>query len=194
MPAQTCVVTIRKRSDPVRFTVDTFQGVVATEFRIGSGHDSHRLGQGNPMCLGGVAIERASEVVAHSDGDVLLHALTDALLGAMAWGDIGEWFPDTDPRYQGCDSQEFVISVLEKIKQEGWTPVNVDSTVFLQSPKLSPYKKVIRKRLASLMDIPITSISFKAKTGEHVGPIGRSESIQASVVLLLKQTASSTHS
>ena len=89
MPAQTCVVTIRKRSDPVRFTVDTFQGVVATEFRIGSGHDSHRLGQGNPMCLGGVAIERASEVVAHSDGDVLLHALTDALLGAMAWGDIG---------------------------------------------------------------------------------------------------------
>ena len=90
LPAQSCVVTIRKRLDPVGFTAGTFQGVVTTEFRIGSGHDSHRLGQGSPMCLGGVAIERAREVVAHSDGDVLLHALTDALLGAMAWGDIGE--------------------------------------------------------------------------------------------------------
>ena len=155
--------------------------------RIGLGHDTHRLAPGRPLYLGGVLIPHETGPDAHSDGDVLLHALTDALLGALAWGDIGEWFPDTDPAYRGADSAELLSIVMKRITQEGWQVENVDAIVFAQRPKLLEHKPAIRARLAELVMRPQDVISLKAKTGERVGPVGREEAIMAEVVVLLSR-------
>lgn len=155
--------------------------------RIGLGHDTHRLQAGGKLIIGGVTIPHSQGVVAHSDGDVLLHALTDAILGALAWGDIGEWFPDSDPRWKGADSATLLQPVLDRLANEHWSVVNIDSVIFAQLPKLSPYKQAIRERLAELLRIPVDCVSVKAKTGEKVGPIGREEAVSAEVVVLLQR-------
>ncbi len=155
------------------------------EFRVGLGHDTHRLAPGARLIIGGVEVPHAQGCVAHSDGDVLLHALTDAILGALAWGDIGEWFPDTDPSYRGADSQVLLRRVLERVFAEGWRIHNVDAVLFAQRPKLSHLKGKMRERLAEILQIAVDRVSVKAKTGEKVGPIGREEAIAAEVVALL---------
>lgn len=154
-------------------------------FRIGIGHDTHRLQPGLKLMIGGLEIPHEQGCVAHSDGDVLLHALTDAILGALAWGDIGEWFPDTDPAHRGADSAALLQQVLERMSGEGWQIGNVDAIVFAQRPKLAPYKDRIRERLAEILQVTAMQVSVKAKTGERVGPIGREEAISAEVIVLL---------
>jgi 2-C-methyl-D-erythritol 2,4-cyclodiphosphate synthase len=155
--------------------------------RIGLGHDTHRLQEGLKLFVGGVEIPHIQGCIAHSDGDVLLHALTDAILGALSWGDIGEWFPDTAPEHKGADSAILLKTVLEKVFAAGWSISNADCIVFAQRPKLSPYKEEIRAHVARLLQVQNDQVSIKAKTGEHVGPIGREEAIAAEVVVLLEK-------
>lgn len=157
--------------------------------RIGLGHDTHRLTAGRDLMLGGVHIPHASGGDGHSDADVLLHALTDALLGALALGDIGEWFPNTDPRWAGAASDQFVSAALVAVKERGWEVVNADCIIHAQRPKLSPFKAQIAQSLARLLEIPVDQVSVKAKTGEHVGPVGREEAIQAEAIVLLTRSA-----
>jgi len=157
------------------------------QYRIGIGHDTHRLEAGRKLMLGGLEIPHELGCIAHSDGDVLLHALTDAILGALAWGDIGEWFPDTDPAHRGADSQVLLRRVLERVFVEGWQIGNVDCIIFAQRPKLSTWKPTIRERLGEILDVPVLQVSVKAKTGEHVGPVGRQEAISAEVIVLLQR-------
>jgi 2-C-methyl-D-erythritol 2,4-cyclodiphosphate synthase len=154
--------------------------------RVGIGHDTHRLAPGGPLRLGGIDIPFDQGPVGHSDADVLLHALTDALLGAAALGDIGELFPDTDPANRGRDSAEMLSIALEKVRAAGYRVVNVDAIVFAQRPKLSPYKDPIRRRIAELLDIPVNQVGVKAKTGELVGPVGRLEAVMAETIVLLE--------
>jgi 2-C-methyl-D-erythritol 2,4-cyclodiphosphate synthase len=153
--------------------------------RVGIGHDTHRLKEGRPLILGGVRIEHPRGLDGHSDADVVLHALTDALLGAAALGDLGDAFPDTDPAYRDCDSSLFVLESLRRLNQSGWRVVNVDAIIFAQEPKLGPVKQEIRRRLASLLGLEIDAVNVKAKTGEKVGTIGRGEAISCQVIALL---------
>jgi len=160
---------------------------VSPSFRVGLGHDTHRLVLGLPLILGGVRIEHVSGLEGHSDADVLLHAATDALLGAAGLGDIGELFPDTEPEYRGADSARFVIEALIRVRAAGWEPVNLDCTIHAQRPKLSAYKALIKQRLAELLGLSSDAVNVKAKTGERVGPVGREEAMTADVIVLLKQ-------
>lgn len=157
-------------------------------YRVGQGHDTHRLGPGLPLVLGGIMIPHEAGCIAHSDGDVLLHAVTDALLGAAALGDIGEWFPDTDPKHAGADSAELLRKVVDEVHRRGWQVVNLDCTVFAQRPKLSRYKREIAVRIAELLGLAADRVNVKAKTGERVGPVGREEAIEASAVVLIEKT------
>jgi 2-C-methyl-D-erythritol 2,4-cyclodiphosphate synthase len=155
--------------------------------RVGMGHDTHRLAEGRPLVLGGVRIEHPRGLVGHSDADVVLHALTDALLGAAGLGDIGDAFPDTDPLYRDCDSQVFVRATLGRLAREGWRLLNVDITVFAQEPKLGPLKARIRQHLAALLSLDPGAVNVKAKTGEGVGHIGRAEAIGCQAVALIER-------
>ena len=155
--------------------------------RIGLGHDCHRLAPDKPLVIGGVTIPHDTGPVAHSDGDVLLHALTDALLGAAGLGDIGEWFPDNDPQYAGADSAVLLVKVLDRLRGDGWSIVNIDCTVHAQRPKLSPFKKQIAARIAGLLQLGPELVNVKAKTGEKVGPVGREEAITADAVVLIER-------
>jgi 2-C-methyl-D-erythritol 2,4-cyclodiphosphate synthase len=137
-----------------------------------------------------VEVPHEKGLVGHSDADVLLHAVTDALLGAAALGDIGELFPDTDPANRGRDSGEMLVRAKELVARAGYRVVNLDSIVFAQRPKLSPYKDAIRKRLAELLQIEIACVGVKAKTGEGVGEVGREETIMAQAVVLLESCSS----
>ena len=141
------------------------------------------------MRLGGIDIPHDREAVGHSDADVLLHALVDALLGAAALGDIGQMFPDTDPLNRHRDSAEMLRSALAAIRALGWRIGNIDCVVFLERPKLLPYKQAIRERLASILEIDLENIGLKAKTGEQVGSIGREEAVAAQCVALLEPAA-----
>ena len=154
-------------------------------FRVGLGHDTHRLVANRPLILGGVSIPHATGPDAHSDGDVLLHALTDALLGAAGLGDIGEWFPDNDPQYADSDSSQFLTRAVDELRCRGWSVINVDCTVFAQTPNLSPHKNEMTARIADLLGIDGSAVNVKAKTGERVGPIGREEAIAADAIVLL---------
>ena len=140
--------------------------------------------------MGGVEVPHDKGLVGHSDADVLLHAVTDALLGAAALGDIGELFPDTDPANRGRDSGEMLVRAKELVARAGYRVVNLDSIVFAQRPKLSPYKDAIQKRLADLLEIEIACVGVKAKTGEGVGEVGREETIMAQAVVLLESCSS----
>lgn len=157
--------------------------------RIGIGHDTHRLIPGGPLRLGGVDVPHASGADGHSDADVLLHALIDALLGALAAGDIGQWFPDTDAANRGRDSADMLRIVYQQLQQAGYRVVNVDCIVFAQQPKLGEYKVRIRQRLAELLEVDPAQVGLKAKTGEGVGSIGRAEAIAAQCVVLLDRAA-----
>jgi len=155
--------------------------------RVGIGHDTHRLAEGRPLLLGGVRIEYPRGLVGHSDADVVLHAVTDALLGAAGLGDIGDAFPDTDPRYREVDSRVFVEETLARLQRGGWRVVNVDITIFAQEPKLGPVKDKIRQHLAVLLRLDVGAVNVKAKTGEGVGHIGRAEAIGCQAVALIEQ-------
>lgn len=158
-------------------------------FRVGSGHDSHRLAEGRPLILGGVTIPHTHGLVGHSDADAVLHAVTDALLGAVGLGDIGDAYPDSDPRFAGADSQLFLLETLQKLNQLGWRVVNLDVTIFAQEPKLGPVKLAIRDSLAKLLGVTADRVSVKAKTGEKVGHIGRGEAIATHAVVLVERMA-----
>lgn len=155
--------------------------------RVGIGHDTHRLVGGRPLILGGVRIEHDHGLSGHSDADVVLHAITDALLGAAGLGDIGEAFPDTDPRWRDADSSLFVRSAMERLDKLGFRPVNLDVIIFAQEPKLGPIKEQMRGRLADLLGLPREAVNVKAKTGESVGHIGRREAIACQAVVLIAQ-------
>jgi len=157
----------------------------ASGLRIGIGHDTHRLAPGGTLKIGGVEIEFDLHLVGHSDADVLLHAVTDALLGAAALGDIGELFPDTDAAHAGRDSADMLRRAFESVQGAGYECVNIDCIVFAQRPKLSPYKARIAARIAEILGLTADRIGVKAKTGEGVGPVGRGEAIQAECVALL---------
>ena len=153
--------------------------------RVGIGHDTHRLADGRPLVLGGVRVPHPRGLVGHSDADVVLHALTDALLGAAGLGDIGDAYPDTDPAYRGCDSAVFLRETLARLNRQGWRVVYVDVIVFAQEPKLGPLKAAIRRSLAGLLGLPEGAVNVKAKTGEGVGHIGRAEAIACQAVALI---------
>ncbi len=155
----------------------------------GIGWDLHRLERGGKLIIGGVSVVSDYGTVAHSDGDVLLHALTDALLGAAALGDIGEHFPDSDPAFKGMDSSFFVKGAMQMIALKNLVPVNVDCVVVLQEPKLKDYKESIRKNLQQLTGLPAERVNVKAKTSEKVGPCGNLEAIEAWCVVELKEKA-----
>ncbi|HBO46099.1 MAG TPA: 2-C-methyl-D-erythritol 2,4-cyclodiphosphate synthase [Planctomycetaceae bacterium] len=154
--------------------------------RIGIGHDSHRLGPGGPLRIGGIDIPHDRELLGHSDADVLLHAVTDAVLGAAALGDIGAMFPDTDPANRGRDSAEMLTLAWRRVVGDGWRLSNLDCTVFAQRPKIGPHRDTIRRRLAKILDCPAEVINVKAKTAEGTGPVGREEIIAAECVVLLE--------
>jgi 2-C-methyl-D-erythritol 2,4-cyclodiphosphate synthase len=155
-------------------------------FRVGSGHDSHRLEAGRPLVLGGVTIPHTKGLVGHSDADAVLHAVTDALLGAAGLGDIGDAYPDTDPCWKDADSRLFLTETLARLNQMGWRPVNVDVTIFAQEPKLGPVKAAIRDGVAQLLGLGAGCVNVKAKTGERVGHIGRGEAIATHAVVLIE--------
>ena len=154
--------------------------------RVGIGHDTHRLGQGGPLRLGGLEIPHDRHLIGHSDADVLLHAITDALLGAASLGDIGELFPDTDPQNHARDSADMLDLAYQRVRKAGYRVVNLDCIVFAQRPKLSQYKEPIRQRVADILNLPADSIGIKAKTGEGVGEVGREEIMMAQCVALLE--------
>ena len=153
--------------------------------RVGSGHDTHRLEPGYPLILGGVRLDYPKGLVGHSDADAVLHAVTDALLGAVGLGDIGDAYPDTDPQWKGADSRLFLTETVAKLYRLGWTVVNADVTIFAQEPKLGPVKAAIRDNLAELLGVPPDRVNVKAKTGEKVGHIGRGEAIGCHAVVLV---------
>ncbi len=154
-------------------------------FRIGLGHDTHRLVPGTELVLGGIRIPHTQTLHGHSDADVLLHAITDALLGAASLGDIGEMFPDTDPANRGRDSAEMLQIAYRLVRERGWEIVNLDCIVFAERPKLGPIKERIRDRIAEILSLRPDQIGITAKTGEKVGPLGREEAIAAESVVLL---------
>lgn len=155
------------------------------EFRIGNGYDVHALAPGLDLWLGGVKVESPIGCIAHSDGDVAIHALCDAILGALALGDIGKHFPDTSDEFKGIDSKILLERVMALIRQEGWEVGNVDITIALQRPKLAPYIRSMRDTLASVMGIGADRVSVKATTTEKLGFVGRSEGCEVYAVALL---------
>jgi 2-C-methyl-D-erythritol 2,4-cyclodiphosphate synthase len=155
--------------------------------RVGIGHDTHRLAAGGPLLLGGINIPHDRHAVGHSDADVLLHAITDALLGAAALGDIGEMFPDTDAANKGRDSAEMLSLAAQKVVAAGYGIGNLDCIIFAQRPKLTAHKEAIRGRIAEILGLSRDQVGVKAKTGEGVGEIGREELISAQCVVLLEE-------
>ncbi|MFN9368031.1 MAG: 2-C-methyl-D-erythritol 2,4-cyclodiphosphate synthase [Planctomycetia bacterium] len=154
--------------------------------RIGLGHDSHRLGPGDTLILGGLKIPHDRAAIGHSDADVLLHAITDALLGAAALGDIGDLFPDTDPANRGRDSADMLRIAAEGVAAAGWRLVNLDCVIFAQRPKILPHRAAIRTRIAEILAVPETAVWLKAKTGEGIGPVGEERIIAAECVALIE--------
>lgn len=153
--------------------------------RIGTGYDVHQLAEGLPLWLGGVLVPHTHGLVGHSDADVLLHAICDALLGAAALGDIGKHFPDTDPQYKGISSLKLLAHVGNLLKEHGYQVGNIDSTVAAQRPKLAPYIPQMRQNIADTLGINIDQVSVKATTTEHLGFEGRMEGISAQAIALL---------
>lgn len=155
-------------------------------FRIGNGYDVHALKEGLPMWLGGVQIESPVGFVAHSDGDVAIHALCDALLGALALGDIGKHFPDSSDEFKGIDSKRLLSRVSEMIAEKGWTLCNADITIALQSPKIGKYVPAMQETLAAVLGCPEDRVSVKATTTEHLGFVGRGEGCEVWATVLLE--------
>jgi len=158
-----------------------------SEYRTGLGWDVHRLVPRRPLILGGITISSEFGLEGHSDADVLAHAITDAILGAAALGDIGMHFPDSDPRWKGADSLVFLKHAVELARGEGFELVNVDSTVILERPKLKDYRMPIREKLAGTLGLALDRVSVKFKTAEHVGPVGEGKSAEAQAVVTVKR-------
>jgi 2-C-methyl-D-erythritol 2,4-cyclodiphosphate synthase len=158
-----------------------------SEIRTGLGWDVHRLVPGRPLILGGVTVPSELGLEGHSDADVLSHAITDAILGAAALGDIGMHFPDTDPRWKGADSLQFLRHARDLVAAGGYAIVNVDSTVILERPKLKDFRETIRQRLADTLGIEVDRVSVKFKTAEGVGPIGEGRSADAQAIVTLQK-------
>jgi len=154
-------------------------------FRIGEGWDIHQLVEGRPLVLGGVTIPFSKGLLGHSDADALCHAITDALLGAAALGDIGKHFPDTDPRYKGADSVALLKHTAELVRKSGWQIGNVDSTVIAQAPKLAPFIDSMRKNLSEALGLDVAQVNVKAKTAEKMGPVGEGLAMEARAVVML---------
>ena len=157
----------------------------APRMRIGEGWDNHALATGRPLILGGVEIPHTHGLAGHSDADALCHAITDALFGAAALGDIGHHFPDTDERFRGADSLALLAEAARRVRGAGWQIGNIDSTIMAQAPKMAPHIPAMRQRLAIALQVDITQVHVKAKTAEKMGPVGRGESIEARAVCLL---------
>ena len=160
-------------------------------FRVGLGHDTHRLVAGKALVLGGFTVPHDHGLAGHSDADIVLHALTDALLGAAGLGDIGELFPDTDNRWAGAESGIFVREAVRLLAESNWRVGNVDVIIHAEKPKLSAHKQAIRRQVAALLEIPEESVNIKAKTGEKVGPVGRGEAMECHVVALIQSQKNS---
>lgn len=157
------------------------------DIRIGNGYDVHALAEGLPLYLGGILIDSPIGCIAHSDGDVAIHALCDALLGALALGDIGKHFPDTSDEFAGIDSKILLERVMDLLRSEGWSVGNADITIAMQRPKLAPYIIQMRECLAGIMRIEVERVSVKATTTEKLGFVGRSEGCEVYAVALLKK-------
>ena len=155
-------------------------------FRIGIGFDAHALSEGRPLVIGGVNIPHSKGLQGHSDADVLVHALMDAILGALALGDIGGHFPDTEDEFEGADSLELLSRVQKMIEDKGYCCENLDSIIIAEKPKLKPYIGEMRENLASVLKINVDQLSIKATTTEHMGFTGREEGIAAQAIVLLK--------
>lgn len=156
-----------------------------TAVRSGLGWDNHRIAEGRPLILGGIHIPCEFGLDGHSDADILLHALTDALLGALALGDIGMHFPDTDPQWKGASSDQFLLHAAGLVRERGWTISNVDTTVILQRPKLKDYRDAIRANIARLLALDPDQVGVKFKTAEKVGPVGEGKSGEAQAIATL---------
>lgn len=156
--------------------------------RVGIGFDMHRMVAGRPLILGGITVEHDRGLLGHSDADVVLHAVADAVLGAACLGDIGEHYPDTDPQWFGLDSARLLTEVVAKAAEAGWRPAHCDLIIHAQEPKLLAYKPAIRDNLARLLGVDPSAVNVKAKTGENVGSIGRSEAIACHVVLMAEKS------
>jgi 2-C-methyl-D-erythritol 2,4-cyclodiphosphate synthase len=157
------------------------------EYRTGLGWDVHRTGPGRPLIIGGIDIAADFGLEGHSDADVLLHAITDALLGAAALGDIGMHFPDSDPRWKGAPSARFLEHALELTVERGYQLVNVDSTVILERPKLKDYRSAIRENIGRMLRLPLDCVSVKFKTAERVGPVGEGRSVEAQALVTIRR-------
>ena len=155
------------------------------KIRIGNGYDIHQLGAGRPLILGGVEIPHELGLVGHSDADVLTHAIMDAMLGALSLGDIGHYFPPTDPQWAGADSLMLLSKVHQLVQDKGWQVGNIDSVVVAERPKLKPHIAIMRSNLATLLQVQPDQIGIKATTNEKLGPVGREEGIAAYAVILL---------
>lgn len=158
-------------------------------YATGIGYDSHRFAPGGPLILGGIAIPFDSHLAGHSDGDAIAHALTDAVLGAAAAGDIGAMFPDTDEENRGRDSIEMLHAAVSRVRAAGWKVASVDVTVVAERPKVGPYRDAMRARLGDALDIPPTRISVKGKTNEGMGWVGRGEGLACLAVATLRRTS-----
>jgi len=154
-------------------------------FRVGEGWDVHALVPGRPLVIGGVTIPHPVGLLGHSDADVLLHAITDALLGAAALGDIGAHFPDTDPVFRGADSLRLLAEAVRRVRQEGWKVGNIDCTVVAQAPRMAPYREAMRDAIARALGIEPGQVNVKAKTAEKLGPVGQGQSIEAHAISLI---------
>ena len=154
-------------------------------FRIGEGWDIHALVVGRPLVLGGVTVPHSHGLAGHSDADALAHAITDALLGAAALGDIGQHFPDADAQYKGADSMLLLAEAARRVRDAGYEIGNIDSTIVAQSPKLAPHSGAMRERLAAVLGIAVDQVNVKAKTAEQLGPVGEGAAIEARAVCLL---------
>jgi 2-C-methyl-D-erythritol 2,4-cyclodiphosphate synthase len=153
--------------------------------RIGEGWDTHALVTGRPLILGGITIPHTHGLLGHSDADALLHAITDALLGAAALGDIGRHFSDTDPQFKGADSIALLEEAHGRVMQAGWRVINVDSTIVAQAPKMAPHIPAMRERIAAALQVTSDAVNVKAKTAEKMGPVGEGRAIEARAVCLL---------
>ncbi|MFM2054448.1 MAG: hypothetical protein RL456_2485 [Pseudomonadota bacterium] len=155
------------------------------ELRVGEGWDTHALVAGRPLVLGGVTIAHDRGLLGHSDADALLHAITDALFGAAALGDIGTHFPDTAEAFRGADSRVLLQEAARRVRERGWQVMNVDSTIVAQAPKMAPHIPRMREAIAEALGLAVDAVNVKAKTAERLGPVGRGESIEARAVVLL---------
>jgi 2-C-methyl-D-erythritol 2,4-cyclodiphosphate synthase len=157
----------------------------AFSMRVGEGWDVHQLVEGRKLILGGVEIPYEKGLLGHSDADALLHAITDALLGAAGLGDIGRHFPDTDPKFKGADSGVLIAEAAARLRAAGWEIVNIDSTIVAQAPKMAPHIAAMCARIAALLGLETTQVNVKAKTAETLGPVGQGLSIEARAIALL---------